>query len=281
MKGQRISYSDAEMAWLEANRMMVISDYHQEFRARFNRPEISALNLHGLRKRKGWKTGREGDRYKGRHRSFGLDEMAWLETNAKLPIAEYHGKFIARFPREDVRPQNLHALRKRMGWKTGRTGQFEKGAVSHNKGQRCAPGTGGRHPNAQRTQFRAGALPHNTKGAGHERIDTKDGYVVLIVAETNPWTGAATRPVHKHRWLWEQQHGPIPEGMALKCLDGNKLNTDPSNWELIPRGLLPRLNGGRNKRRPAYDSAPAELKPTIMAVAKIEHRLRERSKAPA
>lgn len=278
MRGQRITYTVTEMAWLEANRMMVISDYHHAFREQFGRPEISALNLHGLRKRKGWKTGREGDRYKGRHRRFGADEMAWLEANHTLPIAEYHAAFVSSFAREDVGPQNLHALRKRMGWKTGRTGCFEKGAEPHNKGVPCAPGIGGRHPNAKRTQFRAGALPHNTKGAGHERIDTKDGYVILIVEERNPWTGADTRPVHKHRWLWEQKNGPIPAGMALKCLDGNRQNTDPANWEAVPRALLPRLNGkfGRN-----YDVAPAELKPTIMAVAKLEHQVRERRRGTA
>jgi hypothetical protein len=280
MRGQRITYGAAEMAWLEANRLMVISDYHRAFCERFGRPEISALNLHGLRKRKGWKTGREGDRYKGRHRRFGAEEMAWLEANHTLPIAEYHAGFVAAFPREDVRPQNLHALRKRMGWRTGRTGCFVKGQEPLNKGVACAPGTGGRHPNARRTQFRAGALPHNTKGAGHERIDTKDGYVILIVAETNPWTGAATKPVHKHRWLWEQKYGPIPEGMALKCL-GDKLNCDPSNWELIPRALLPRLNGGRNKKHIAFDDAPPELRPAILAVARLDHAVRKRSRAAA
>lgn len=278
MRGRRITYSAAEMDWLEANRMMVISDYHRAFVAAFARPEISALNLHALRKRNGWKTGREGGRYKGRHRRFNVTEMAWLEANRELPIGEYHRAFIAAFAREDVRAQNLHALRKRMGWRTGRTGQFAKGQVSHNKGVKCAPGTGGNHPNARRTQFKGGALPHNTKGAGHERIDSKGGYVILIVAETNPWTGAATRPVHKHRWLWEQKHGALPAGMALKCLDGDKTNTDPSNWEAIPRGLLPRLNGGRHKRRIAYDDAAPELKPAIMAVAKLERQLREKAR---
>lgn len=279
MKGGRIVYTSEEMAWLEANRMMVISDYHRAFAARFGRHEITALHLHGLRKRMGWKTGREGDRYKGRHRKFNASEMVWLEANHMLPIADYHAGFVAAFPRNDLRPQNLQALRKRMGWKTGRTGRFVKGATSHNKGQKCAPGRGGRHPNARRTQFKAGALPHNTKGAGHERVDSKDGYVILIVADRNPWTGAATRPVHKHRWLWEQAHGPIPKEMALKCLDGDKTNTDPSNWELVPRGMLPRLNGGRAKKRIGYDNAPAELKPTIMAVAKLEHQIHERRTA--
>jgi hypothetical protein len=204
--------------------------------------------------------------------------MAWLEANRTLPIADYHQTFCAAFGRNDVSAPNLHALRKRKGWRTGRTGCFVKGSEPHNKGVPCAPGTGGRHPNAQRTQFKAGALPHNTKGAGHERIDRKDGYVILIVDEPNPRTGAATRPVHKHRWLWEKLHGPIPSGMALKCLDGNKLNIDPSNWELVPRAILPRLNGGKNKRHIAYDSAPDALKPAIMAVAKLEHQVRERTR---
>lgn len=279
MRGKRIAYSASEMEWLEANRMMVISDYHQAFGAKFGRPEISALNLHGLRKRKGWKTGRDGDRYRGRHRRFSRDEMAWLAVNHALPIADYHRSFLAAFPRDDVRPQNLHALRKRMGWKTGRTGQFEKGAKPHNKGVPCAPGTGGLHPNARKTQFKKGNISHTFRGPGHERIDSKDGYVILIVEERNPWTGATTRPVHKHRWLWEQKNGPLPDGMALKCLDGDKTNTDPSNWKLIPRALLLRLNGGRHRRRVAYDAAPAELKPTLMAVAELEHGIHEKRKS--
>ncbi|UFF43090.1 HNH endonuclease [Pseudosulfitobacter pseudonitzschiae] len=93
----------------------------------------------------------------------------------------------------------------------------------------------------------------------------------MIVAETNPWTGAKTRPVHKHRWLWEQQNGPVPKGMVLKCLDGDKTNTDPSNWEPIPQALLPRLNGRFGR---GYDAAPAEIKPTLLATAKLEHAVR-------
>lgn len=63
--------------------------------------------------------------------------------------------------------------------------------------------------------------------------------------------------------------------MCLKCLSDDKTNCDPSNWELIPRALLPRLNGrfGRN-----YDDASPELKPVILAVAKLEHQARERRK---
>lgn len=212
---------------------------------------------------------------KGHPIRYSDEEMAWLEAHRALAISDYHSAFLGAFSRADVEAKHLHALRKRKGWLTGRTGRFEKGAIPHNKGVPCAPGRGGRHPNARKTQFKKGQVSHTYRGPGHERIDSKDGYVILIVEETNPWTGAKTRPVHKHRWLWEKKHGPIPKGMALKCIDGDKTNTDPSNWELISRALLPRLAGGRHAKHIPYDTAPAELRPALLAVAKLEHSARE------
>ncbi len=214
---------------------------------------------------------------KGRQIKYSAAEIAWLETNRLMVISDYHKAFVAKFGRTDVSAINLHSLRKRKGWKTGRDGRLKKGNVPPNKGKPCAPGTGGRHPNARRTQFKKGNEPHNTNYLGHERV-SKDGYVEISVDEANPYTGFERRYVLKHRWLWEQKNGPLDAGMALKCLDGNKANADPSNWEAVPRALLPRLNGGRGKTHIAFDSAPAALKPTIMAVAKLEHRVREKSK---
>lgn len=203
---------------------------------------------------------------KGRAIPYSPDEIAWVEVHAQKNRRDMHAEFCARFDRNDVSLTNLNSLCKRKGWFTGRNGRYAKGHTPENKGK-----TMPYNANSAATRFRPGQLPHNHKGAGHERIDSKDGYVVMIVAETNPWTGAATRPVHKHRWLWEKENGPIPEGYALKCLDGNKTNTDPNNWEAVPRGVLSRLNGGRHKKRLAYDAAPPELRPTVMAIAKLQH----------
>ena len=75
----------------------------------------------------------------------------------------------------------------------------------------------------------------------------------------------------KHRWLWEKQHGAIPADMVLKCLDSDKSNTDPSNWTLVSRAMLPRLAG---RWSIAYDDAPAELKPLILNTAKLEQQVR-------
>jgi hypothetical protein len=261
MKRSAILYSADEMRWLRANRMMIISDYHRAFVAEFGRDDVSAANLHALRKRMRWLVGREPGRFKGRHLKYTEAEIAWLRDHSTMEINTWCAAFREAFGRDDITPAKLHSMRKRMGWKTGRTGQFGPGHVPWTKGRKLPYNAG-----SARTQFKKGQLPHNYRGPGHESVDD-EGYVWIIIDERNPWTGAATRRIHKHRWLWEQANGPVPDGYVLKCL-GERSNTDPSNWELVPIGLLPRLNGKSGRD---YDHAPAELRPTIMAVAKLEH----------
>ena len=211
---------------------------------------------------------------KGQPISYSADERAWLHANRMLVISDYHRAFCAAFGRDDVSASHLHSLRKREGWLTGRTGRFEKGMETHNKGRKCAPGEGGRHPNAVATHFRKGQRQGVAvklyKPIGFERV-THEGYVERKVNDDLPFK-SRWRLVHLIRW--EEVNGPLPKGMALKSLDGDKANTAPSNWEAVPRALLPRLNGGRFKTTIAFDDAPAELKPTILAVAKLEHMAR-------
>ncbi len=196
------------------------------------------------------------------------EELAWIEAHKEWPLAQRYSGFCFRFGRTDVSKQALHALCKRNRWYTGRDGKFQKGQAGgslspEHKAAFLAAGAA--------TRFKKGGIPHTAKPEGYERVDD-DGYVMIRVSKRNPWTGAASQMVHKHRWLWEKANGPVPDGHRLKCLDGNKLNTDPSNWEAIPLGLSPRLNGIHGR---GYDKAPAELKPTIMLAAKLEHKARE------
>lgn len=210
---------------------------------------------------------------KGRQIIYSARELKFIERRHTKNRRWLHAEFVAKFERDDVSLVHLNSLCKRRGWFTGRTGCFEKGLSPHNKGK---PHPAARLPNAAKNHFKKGGLPHNTNYLGHERV-SKDGYVEISVDETNPHTGFERRYVLKHRWLWEKKHGPVPDGTCLKCL-GNQLNTDPANWELIPRALLPRLNGRFGR---GYDEAPTELKPTIMAVVKIEHKIREKRKGRA
>lgn len=121
-----------------------------------------------------------------------------------------------------------------------------------------------------RTQFKPGQRPANTKRPGDEYL-SNDGYVYLCVPERNPHTGFEHRFVPKHRYLWEQANGPVPEGHCLKSVDGNRANSDPANWICIPRAMLPRLAG---RWTLGYDEAPDELKPVVLATALLAHNAR-------
>lgn len=273
MRGGRIPYSDTELAFVEQRRHMSRRALHAEFIERFGRGDVTQDHLRSLCTRRGWLAGR---RLWTRADDEDLKALYPDEKSAK--VAKRLGRTLSAvygrarelgLSKSAAYLASPDACRLRRGDNVGAAYRFKKGHVPASKGKRRPF-----HPNSAAHQFKKGQRCHNEKWAGHERVD-KDGYVWISVNERNPHTGFERRYVMKHKWLWEKLHGPVPNGMALKCLDGNKQNTEPSNWELIPRGLLPRLNGihGRN-----YDEAAAELKPSILAIAKLEQASAERRK---
>ena len=315
MKRRRISYSKAELTWIESHKALKRSELWSKFVKMFGRDDVSQDNLECLCVRKGWTTGR---RKKGiKPIGWTPDQLDFVEANSKIPRSELHAKFVDRFGPTEITRQNLQSLCSQKGWRlrkksrakidwsheeldwikanSGRSradihadfvvlfkrpdilvddikalcsrnkwksdndGRFNKGQVSWNKGKKMPF-----NENSARTQFKKGRLPHNTNPSGHERICSKDGYVMLRLDEPNPWTGARSYYVHKHRYLWEQEKGPIPDGMCLKCVDGNPQNLSLDNWELISRGVLARLN-----KQGLYKIAPPDLKPAVITAAKI------------
>lgn len=207
---------------------------------------------------------------KGRAIPWSAEELAWIEARKDHPRRPLHAAFVRRFGRTDVSADALKALCTRRGWKTGRNGRFEKGAISWNKG-RAMPFNAASAATRFKKGNRTGRANQIYKPIGTERL-SKEGYRERKVHDGMPLQ-SRWRAVHLIEW--EARHGPIPDGHCLKCLDGDKTNADPSNWTLVPRALLPRLNGrfGRN-----FDGAPAALKPVILAIARLEHVARERRK---
>ena len=210
---------------------------------------------------------------KGHYIRYSREELEFIEWRQAMSRRALHEAFVVRFGRTDVTLSNLNSLCKRKGWSSGRTGRFEKGQPPANKGRLMPAETKAK---LARTWFRKGSL--NGKAAkkykpiGTERL-CKNGYRERKVSDDG---------LPQRRWRavhlieWEALNGPVPEGHCLKCLDGDRLNTDPANWEAIPRALLPRLSGGR-WWQPYQDYEP-EVRPSVLAVARLEHAAREKSR---
>jgi hypothetical protein len=146
---------------------------------------------------------------------------------------------------------------KNRGIVSGLTCRFEKGHKPWNTGTKGLTG-------ANVTSFKNGHVPANQKPLHAERTCSKDGYILIKIGEQDPHTGFPTRHKHKHVHIWEQTHGPVPEGMIVAFRDSDKLNIEPENLMLISRAELLRLN------KNGYKDTPDELKPSVLALSKLE-----------
>lgn len=91
--------------------------------------------------------------------------------------------------------------------------RFEKGQKAWNKGKPFSP------EGSSKSWFKKGHT--NTRAPiGSEHL--KDNRVMIKVDHPDVW-------VEKHRWLWEQHYGKIPEGTAISFKDGNKENVTIEN----------------------------------------------------
>ena len=194
---------------------------------------------------------------KGKPLVYTPDMVAWLREHYPLmPSPELAAAFNARYGTS----HSVDAIKSTCGRyriASGRSGRFEKGQTSWNKGVKGYMG-------ANATSFKKGTVPPNQKPLWAERICSKDGYVYISVPEVNPYTGHARRYRQKHVWLWEQANGPVPKGCAIIFADCDKYNFALDNLLCISRGVLLLLNQHK------YKDQPAELRPSILALAKIE-----------
>lgn len=148
---------------------------------------------------------------------------------------------------------------KRYGIKSGRTGHFTKGHKSWNTGKKGLK-TGG-----EVTQFKKGHKPWNYKPVGTERVNG-EGYVDVKVADPNVWKA-------KHRIIWEEANGQIPEDHVLIFADGNRLNVNIENLILISRKQLSIMNINNLIKK------DAELTKTGVIIASIYDKIHEIQKA--
>lgn len=97
------------------------------------------------------------------------------------------------------------------------------------------------------TRFKKGQLPHNSYNEvgkitiRYDHPDRKGGKIYkYICLELGKWKSL-------HVYNWEKKHGKVPKGHCLWFIDGDTLNAEPENLELITRAEnMQRNSGARN-----------------------------------
>jgi len=141
---------------------------------------------------------------------------------------------------------------------SGVTGYFPKGHTPPNKGKKgiCPAG-------CEKGWYPKGNLPGNTKPIGYERV-SKDGYVEVKVKMRPSRPDCNDNFVAKHRLIWEQLHGPIPDDCVVIFKDGDKQNFAPNNLALVTKAQRLQMT-----RRGLFSSDP-EVTEAGMMIAKVQ-----------
>lgn len=191
--------------------------------------------------------------------------LSYIRANcARLSRKELTEQFNAKFDM-DITESVMHSIFNNHRINSGRTGRFEKGHTPWNKGTKGQGLTG---PN--KYSFKKGSVPRNIKPLWSERIDRKDGYILMKVPEKDPHTGHKTRYKAKHIWNWEQVNGPVPKGHKIFFIDGDKMNCNPDNLICVSNAECLQLNIH------GFTKAPAKLKSSILMLSKVEVKTFER-----
>lgn len=137
--------------------------------------------------------------------------------------------------------------------------QFKPGHVTWNKGKKL--GSAHCTPAMKRTQFKKGAMPHNTLHDGAESVRVAKGraYIWVRVA-VNKWR-------EKHRLVWEQHNGPIPKGHNVQFRNGNSLDVRIENLYLVARQEQMKHNSIHNY--------PDEVKQAIRIVGRVKRKIKQ------
>lgn len=150
------------------------------------------------------------------------------------------------------------------GLNTGRSGRFEKYDVPPNKGKPMPPDV---YEKCRPTMFKEGRAPTNALPIGTEMTLT-DGYVWVKV-DDKPKAPKQANWKQKHRLIWEEANGSIPEGHKLVFLDGDRTHVELENLALVSNAELAMLNKGGLIQR------DKELTKTGIAIVKVRGKIKE------
>jgi len=127
-----------------------------------------------------------------------------------------------------------------------RDSRIKPGAIPFNKGRKQKEYmTRSKIRATMATRFKCGHLPHNTKKDLEitVRTDKRGVDYKFIRISLGNW-------LPLHRFIWEKKNGPIPKKMKLVFKDGDPMNCELSNLELVSPAELMLRNSLHNYPEP-------------------------------
>ncbi|AMW78920.1 hypothetical protein AMD27_08535 [Acinetobacter sp. TGL-Y2] len=178
-------------------------------------------------------------------------QLEFIESNCILGRKELTEKVNSKFG-TSFAVDHIKSLCTRKKWNTGRSGCFQKGSIPWNTGTKgvCKPNSG---------NFKKGQITWNKKPIGYERICSKDGYLLIKIAEPNVF-------VLKHRFIWEKVNGPIPDSHTLAFKNMDRADCRLENLLLMNKAEMVRYNQSFHKL------ATPESNESCLLMAKIKNR---------
>jgi hypothetical protein len=178
-----------------------------------------------------------------------------------LTVDEILEEFIKRFG-VNVTKKSIKGIMYRNNFKNHMQGyktRFNKGQNPWNKGKK------GLRIGGEEGWFKKGNLPPTHKPVGSESVE--DGTILIKIAEPNVW-------VKKHRYIWEQAYGPIPDGMVVRFADGNKTNVTLDNLLLVSRRVCTSVvKRGIEQEDPALNMTVHKLAELDLAIKDIKKQM--------
>lgn len=161
-----------------------------------------------------------------RHKYTEEQDQFLIENVKGISLKELTEKF-NRYFNLSLNENSIQNRKNRLHIKSGiYGGRFEKGHQPFNKGKKWDEYMPKRNQRSSlKTTFKKGNIPHNHRKIGSERINV-DGYLEIKIEEPNKWE-------LKHRYLYKQNKGEIPDGYKIIFADGDKNNLNLDNLIMV------------------------------------------------
>lgn len=203
-----------------------------------------------------------GDALKGRLKLLTKEQHEFVESAYKRTTIANVTKELNESFGLNVKESQIRSYTRNHKMKSGRTGHFEQGSESWNKGKKGWQ-AGGR---SVETQFKPRSVnpdyrAFNQAEVGDEVIDTY-GYRKRKIAQPNKWEFC-------HVLLWRENHGEVPDGYIVRFLDNDKANITIDNLHLVSRGA----NAVLNKQQKKVQEFEPGARKAVVAVAELRAKI--------